>query len=323
MEMKMQMIIKKSEAFNEDCSWDFVTTDEALDPGMLNLLMNENYPKMDLYWNYKDHKYLYATNIRNRDMSDIDVALPGLFFINDNPITLYCGDRNIIFIDSNKYYPISEDEQKEFINKVIEIIEKRYPVVKEKYMRFMLTHRTYDFVDFMDRKIDNLEIDEFVYNGSIENNECIVSVDYKDLNHQYIPLRSLMEGSANILMGYLVAKGIYTLFDTLVVHHGNVTRKYKVEVKNQKSQLTLLSTSITKSEYISLSEYSEGFYTDMVVVMNSNNHVYYRFDRKCEKYKYMIKTYCETKLWPDELKAYMIEWVNTPDRYIKHTYQFG
>lgn len=79
---KFQMILKKSDTFIKDSTWEFESDlDKVEINGIMDIVTNKDYPKNELYLIEDDEKYLYSYNDIKRPLFDITESHPAKFYI--------------------------------------------------------------------------------------------------------------------------------------------------------------------------------------------------------------------------------------------------
>lgn len=79
---KFQMILKKSDTFIKDSTWEFESDLVKVEiNGIMNIVTNKDYPKNELYLIEDDEKYLYSYNDIKRPLFDITESHPAKFYI--------------------------------------------------------------------------------------------------------------------------------------------------------------------------------------------------------------------------------------------------
>lgn len=79
---KFQMVLKKSDTFKNDCTWNFESDlGNVENGGIVTITTNENYPLNELYLIDDTNKYLYSCNDINRSLMDLTESHPAKFYI--------------------------------------------------------------------------------------------------------------------------------------------------------------------------------------------------------------------------------------------------
>ena len=79
---KFQLILKKSDTFIKDSTWEFESDLDKIEiNGIIDIVTNKNYPNNELYLIENDKKYLYSYNDTKRSLIDLTKSYPAKFYI--------------------------------------------------------------------------------------------------------------------------------------------------------------------------------------------------------------------------------------------------
>ena len=72
---KFQLILKKSDTFIKDSTWEFESDLDKIEiNGIMDIVTNKDYPKNELYLIEDDEKYLYSYNDIKRPLFDTNFS---------------------------------------------------------------------------------------------------------------------------------------------------------------------------------------------------------------------------------------------------------
>ncbi len=182
---KFQLVVKKSDTFIKDCTWDFEAEfDEIEKNGIIELITNENYPTNDLYVISDKSSRLYSSNDKNKDLTVLTkknfgiFCIPGIGFIK-----IYSMLVPKIGFDQNEFIGEIEvlnkhKENSVSLNYIEKLINMHFPAIFNKYKSIT--------VKFADKTTTyELRHDKCYSNGMISRPADTDQEDWQNTEYNY------------------------------------------------------------------------------------------------------------------------------------------